>query len=174
MGSESANLALILHRDLVTQKYTDIEINLEDPYYSVKFCAHKLILESSSKYFDSMFNFGDGNKNLSSITIPIDNARIAHDVILSFYGQKINSTDYPDWKYLLETFLCRDFFCLENDVSKLYYVLVPADGFDLLLDVADKFDFMHDAKLMETIKVNIPIDYDLKNLRENCGEVSNE
>jgi hypothetical protein len=96
---EYTGLALILHQDLVAQKYTDIEVNLKDPNRLVSLRAHKLILESSSKYFDNLFNF-NGKNDKTSVTIELDNARIAHDVILYFYGKIINSTDYPDWKYL--------------------------------------------------------------------------
>ena len=67
-----------------------------------------------------------------------------------------------DGQHLLETFKCRDFFCLENEKSLLYNLKVPVDGFDLLLEVVSIFDFMDDHDIMFTIKQNMPIDYNLE------------
>jgi hypothetical protein len=114
-------------------------------------------------YFYNLFTFGDG-KNKSVFEIIVDDAKVSCDIILSFYGIKINSTNYPDWKYHLKTFINRDFFSLSNDVSLLYDFGVPPDGFDLLLDTIELFDFVGDVKLIRTIKKNFPDDYDLSGL----------
>ena len=141
------------------QDITDIEIILVDPSNTLSIHAHKHILGCSSTYFHNLFCFGK-EKTQSSIRIEVDNAKIAHDVIISFYGQKINSA--PDSKYLLEMFKCRNFFCLDNDVKLLYNIKVSTEEFNLLMRVVEEFD-VNDKQLMSTIKKNIPLNYDLNN-----------
>jgi hypothetical protein len=108
-------------------------------------------------YSDDAIHFSS-----QKITIQVCNAKIAHNVILSFYGMQTNLYGFPDWQWLLESFKCRDYFCLHNDVSQLYNIVVPDHGFDLLLEVAEMFDICCDTKLMLTIRNNIPLDYDLE------------
>src|SRR5581483_8560153 len=124
---------------------------------------HKVILACSSEYFDKLFNFG-AEKFQHHITINVNDVNVAHDIILSFYGHNTNSTDYPHWKYLLESMKCRCFFCLPIDISLLYDLIVPVEGFDLLLEIMEYFDFVNDDKIMRTIKKNIQMNYYLRNL----------
>jgi len=77
------------------------------------------------------------------------------------YDEEFNN--FPDWKYLLETIKCRNFFCLDNNIKLLYDIKIPSEGFKLLLEIMDLFDYTNDVKLMRTIKINIPADYDLNN-----------
>jgi hypothetical protein len=77
---------------------------------------------------------GHNHHHHDAITIHVNNVNIAHDIILSFYGKTINTTDFPDWKYILETFAHRDYFCLHKDLAPLYNLQVPPNGFDFLLD----------------------------------------
>src|SRR5581483_8043367 len=98
---------------------------------------HKVILACSSEYFDKLFSFGT-EKFQHQITINVNDVDVTHDIILSFYGQNINSVDYPHWKYLLESIKCRCFFCLPNDISLLYDLIVPAEDFDLLLEIIEQ------------------------------------
>src|SRR5581483_1080771 len=152
-----------LCQDLHNKKYTDVEIILVDDNKQLNINVHKVILACSSDYFDKLFNFGT-EKFQHQITINVNDVNIAHDIILSFYGQNINSVDCSHWKYLLESIKCRCFFCLPNDISLLYDLIVPAEGFDLLLETTEYFDFINDDKIMRTIKKNIPMNYDLRNL----------
>jgi hypothetical protein len=120
------------------------------------------VLVRSSNYFAKLLNFAR-EKYESRVTICVSNSKIAYDIILSFYDTKVNSHDRNNWKYLLETFKCRDYFCLNNDVHLLYDLEVQPKGFALLLEIADHFYFVKDRELVETIKKNIPIDYDFDN-----------
>src|SRR5581483_10624179 len=152
-----------LYQDLHNKKYTDVELILVDCNKQLIMNVHKVILACSSEYFDKLFNFGT-EKFQHQIIINVNDVDVAHDIILSFYGQKTNSTNYPLWKYLLESMKCRCFFCLPSDISLLYNLIVPAEGFDLLLEIIEHFDFINDNKIMRTIKKNIPMNYDLRNL----------
>ena len=57
-------------------------------------------------------------------------------------------------------FKCRDFFCLNNDVTKLYNLKIHPDDFDLFLEIVDNFDYNNDYQLIRKNKNNIPKDYD--------------
>jgi WD40 repeat protein len=152
-----------LSQDLVDKKFTDITLNLVDSNRSIIIEAHRVVLGYLSDYFMKIFSFGN-EKNQSHIVIRVNDARIAHDIIFSLYGRKINSTDLPDWLRILETAKCRDFFCLDNDVTLLYDLTIPPEYFDLFMEVISNFVYIDDMKLMATIRKNIPIDYDLENL----------
>ena len=79
-----------LYQDIINKFYTDIEIIFIDSSNTLSIHAHKLILGYSSTYFQNLFCFGK-EKTQSSIRIEVDNAKVALNVIMSFYGQKINS-----------------------------------------------------------------------------------
>ena len=155
--------------DLNNKIYTNVELVLIDTCTSLKLDLHKNILGFSSDFFHNLFNFNFENK--SQYEIIVDDIKIAHDIILSFYEpcpcaqvlQKINSTDYPEWKYILKTIKCRNYFALDNDATLLYDLVVPKEGFELLVEVIDLFYFVNNEKLLNTIKRNIPNDYDLTN-----------
>ena len=93
----------------------DIEIILVDSNNTLSIRAHKCILECSSTYFHNLFCFGK-EKTQSSIRIGVDNAKVAHDIIMLFYGQKINSVHDP--KYLLEMLNVEVFFLFHIVICK--------------------------------------------------------
>jgi WD40 repeat protein len=156
-----------LYQDLHDKNFTDIELILTDPHESITIHAHKIILACSSKYFKKLFTIGNG-KNKPTIEVHVRNCMIAHDIILTFYKKNedtsIELTSYPKWKYILETTMCRDFFSLHIDISLLYDLNVPSEGFDLLIETVALFDFVNDYELMQTIKNNFPDDYELNKL----------
>ncbi len=137
-------------REIYTsQIYTDIELIFYNGTHQVTLCAHKAILAVSCDYFRKMFNF---NADITSTKILVDKPDIAHDVVASFYGINSNSSNYPTWQHTLEIFKTRHFFCLDNDVSKLYDIAIPSEGFDLFLEVASRFDIATYRKLLTNIK----------------------
>ena len=76
---------------------------------SLKLSVHKIILAYFSDYFKTLFTkFGESFNN--EITIEVPNAYIMSDLILSFYGENINSGSYPDWYHCLEMIRCCDFW----------------------------------------------------------------
>lgn len=153
-----------LSTDLIDKKFTDvclIFINATNPTDTIKINVHKAVLGLSSDYFLNLFTFSN-NKTKTEFEIIVDDVKIACEIILSFYGQIINSTNYTEWEYLLKTFKCRDYFALKNDIKLLYNLVIPQHGFELFLEVVDQFDYMNDLQLFYTIRKNIPIDYNLE------------
>ncbi len=157
-----------LHEIYTLQMYTDIELIFYNDTYQVTMRAHKNILAISCDYFRKLFDFNTDN---ATTKIFIKEPAIAHDIIDSFYGIESKSTTYPEWRYVLEMFKTRDFFCLDNDVSKLYDLSVPSEGFDLFLEVASQFDIATDQKLIKSIKQNLPEKYDLVKLLDSFIEL---
>ena len=104
---------------------------MDDNKEPISIHAHRNILVSSCNYFMKLFTF-NSNINQNKFILKVDNAKITKDLIYSFYGKEI---EYPDNRYLLEMFKCRDFFCLDNDVKKLYNLKIHPDDFDLFLEI---------------------------------------
>src|SRR4029077_2286331 len=147
-----------LYIDLEKKCYTDVTIILRDNNKNRYIDVHKCVLGCSLKYFDCIFNFGK-ERDQNCIEINVDDVAAAYDLILSLYGKEII---YANWKYTLNMFKCRNFFGLDNEKSLLYNLQVPPEGFNLLVEVIDLFDF--DKKLLSIIKRNIPKDYILEDV----------
>ncbi len=148
---------------LTNKKFIDIELIFSNGTHQVALAAHKFVLASNCEYFNKMFNC---NGDITTTAIIVDEPDVARDVILSFYGIKSNSKNYPKWRYILEVLKTRHFFCLDNDVNKLYNLIVPTEGSDLFLEVASQFDIATDQKLIKSIKRNLPAKYDLVKLSD--------
>lgn len=101
-----------LYQDLSDKKFTDMELVLIDQNESITIHTHKVILACSSNYFKKLLTFGN-EKNKTMNEIHVRNSKIAHDMILQFYGKNINSTNYPEWKYILE----KSDFLLKSDLA---------------------------------------------------------
>ena len=112
----------------INNLFTDVELILDDNKDPISIHVHRNILASSCGYFMKLFTF-NSNINQNKFILKVDNAKITKDLIYSLYGKEI---EYPDNRYLLEMFKCRDFFCLDNDVKKLYNLKIHPDDFDLL------------------------------------------
>ena len=150
---------------LVNNLFTDVELILDDNKEPLSIHVHRNILASSCDCFMKLFTF-NLNINQNKFILKVDNAKVTKDLIYSFYGKEI---EYPDNRYLLEMFKCRDFFYLDNDVKKLYNLKIHSDDFDLFL-VVDKFDYNNDYQLIRTIKNNIPKKYDDDSLMGEINE----
>jgi len=61
---------------------------------------------------------------------------------------------------------CYDFFGLDHDFSLISDLNIPAEGFELLLDVVDLIGY-NDQTIKLIIK-NMPEEYSLKNSPKNC------
>lgn len=137
------------------QLFTDLLLTLSDETTQLTINVHKNILASASVYFEKLLT-QLSEKDKSQITIIVPNVHVAYDIILSFYGQKINM---PNWKYILELCQCHDFFGLEINSQLLQDLEIPAEGFDLLLDVIELIGYNEDT--IKIINKNLPDKYDL-------------
>src|SRR5271154_3916707 len=145
--------------ELVTEgTFIDLHLTLKDHNNTINIGVHKCIVSSGSPYFRKMLT-SCKEKNLNNITVEVPNAHIAHDVIMSFYNQQMNSAE---WQHILETFICRDFFALENDLSSLADLKVPPEGFDLLLHIGQLTNY-HD-EIVNVISKNLPLIYDFSQI----------
>jgi WD40 repeat protein len=149
--------------------FTDLELTLIDEFNEITINVHKYILYSSCIYFEKLLtNFKEANSNL--ITIEVPNAYVSYDIIMGFYQQKTNlanyppfcGQDYPKWRHLLESIKCLDFFGLKLDQEKITDIEVPAEGFELLLEVIEIIGY-NDFTIKTLIK-NFPQEYDLSKL----------
>ncbi|AGD92855.1 putative BTB/POZ domain-containing protein [Megavirus lba] len=147
--------------DLVKNNhFCDLKLTIDDGTNKFVINVHKIILYSSCIYFEKLLMFGENQ--LNDILMMVPNAYVTRDIIMNFYGQKINSGSYPEWKIYLESYRCYDFLGLEFDISDIRHLIVPEEGFELLLDVIELIGYND-----ETIKLlitNLPENYDLKKL----------
>lgn len=140
------------------KRFTDIELVLKDDNNNtVHMHVHKAVLACASEYFCAMFSF-DFKKTYQEMIVP--NALIMRDIIMRFYNVEPQSLEISKWLYILESLRCLNFLCIPLDVKVLYNIEVPAEGFDLFLEVMEYFDVLTDIDLIRTLRHNLPKDYD--------------
>ena len=140
----------------------DITLTLTDKKTELVVKLHKIILYSSSIYFKKLLtNFKE--KDLNEITIIVPNVYVTYDIIMTFYGQKTNIGNLPEWKHLLETIKCKDYLGLKNDYNIIKNIEIPEYGFELLLEIGGLTNYDNND-LLRTIIRNIPKDYDLRKI----------
>jgi hypothetical protein len=133
-----------------------VKLILSDANNKIPIDMNKNDLVKLSPYFNNLLNFGK-EKNQSEIIIEVENASIAKNII---------TYSSANWKYILDTLQCQNYFNMDVDINKLYDIVVPPEGFDMLLKTIDELNCTLDDKLKATIKNNIPNDYDLNNLSD--------
>ena len=169
---------------------SDLELTLTvDDRDQLILKVHKNVLANASPYFSKLFSFGKESMS-TKIKIHPPNIRVASDLIMSFYGEKINSNNFPlqnkvwlenydvtslfvpKWKYALEMIKCRIFFGMENGSDFLLDIQIPEEGFEELLNVIELIGFSE-----ENIKIiikNLPVNYDFSKLsKELISEMIN-
>src|SRR3989304_1352302 len=109
--------------------FTDITIVLMDEKHHLTIDSHKIIL-SLCIYFKKLLT-NCKEKNANSITIIVPNVDVIYDIIMSFYGQKIEKLH--NWKYLLDYVKCCDFLGIELNASFLANVKIPEEALEDLL-----------------------------------------
>lgn len=100
-------------------------------------------------------------KELLSITLNVSNVDVCYDIITSFYGQKPNIGNLPQWKFLLESYVCYDYFGLEFDPSQLSGLIIPESGLELLTHIAES---CNNDKVAKLLYQNLPKDYNISKL----------
>lgn len=154
-----------VYQDIFEQKMTDCVLTFKDPTESVTLHCHKLVLYISSEFFRNIFSLDQSQRKYE---LKVFDAKCAQNIILSFYGKTYEEKqDYDDWKKILETYKCRNYFLLDNDLSKLGDLTVPDYGFNLLLEALSPYYASNDRLLSATIKRNFPSDFNPENLSED-------
>ncbi|QGR54364.1 btb/poz domain-containing protein [Moumouvirus maliensis] len=165
----------ILKKDLEDKLFTDLTLILFDGDNTLTIDVHKIVLYSSCVYFRKLFTFSKTVEKIIRINVP--NVYISRDIIRSFYDKvwdeqkkcfiKIGEYDlactkYPEWKYNILSHKCNDFFGLDVDFNKIYFLQVPNENFNELLDFVDLLGY--DDESIQLLVNNFPPDYDLTNL----------
>ena len=143
--------------------FVDLTLTLIDGTNEITINVHKNILSCACIYFEKLLtNFKEKNSNNITITVP--NTHVSYDIIISFYNIKANIGILASWKHLLESYKCYDFFGLDIDPKLLFDLEIPAEGFELLLEVIELIGY--DEDMIKLINKNIPNEYDLSKLPE--------
>lgn len=151
-----------LRADLTNKKFTDFELIIKDSTETITLHLHKIFLSILSEYFTASFTY-----NNTGTTMVVDNASIMRDAILSCYGITNKNHGLPQWKYRLEIIKCRNYLRLEIEARELYDLVVPPEGFDLLLEVIEQMGVIGDRRIVRLIKSNLPPDHDLNQYTED-------
>jgi hypothetical protein len=129
---------------------------------------NKQKLMEKSNYFAGLFSSDFSEYKQNEITITVPNAYVMEYIIKSLIENEhdINSENFPMWYYCLEKIKCLDFLGLNFDQSILKKLIIPPDGFDLLLLVIDTIIGYTD-EMIDIINKNFPETYDLSVLPLN-------
>jgi len=144
--------------------YSDVTITFSDPIRVISVKAHRNILAFHVPYFHNLFTFGD-NLQKKEFNIPVEDAAVAELFIESLYGQRVDFTS--DCCTFLHLCKLRSYLCLDIDLEQLYQVKVPAENFDLLLQVVNLPEIKLNRRLFRTIKRNVPKDYTWEGVNED-------
>ncbi|AZL89678.1 BTB/POZ domain-containing protein [Megavirus baoshan] len=156
-------------------KFTDLSLTIcsdEDNIFNfsdnkITINVHKCVLYSSSTYFKNLFTLGS-ESNQDKIIIRVPNVFITCDIIASFYGQTINSTDYPDWLYKLEYIRCCDYIGVIFNTKNIRNILIPEKYFEFLINITEIANY--DENIIECLAKNIPNNYDLSKLPDKIKD----
>lgn len=152
-------------------KHSDVELILmDDSGQIIKLNLHKNILSWKCEYFDKMFSF---NPNKNSYELFVPNATIMKQVLLSFYGIKIDPQQFPLWQLVLETIRCKNYLCIDINVRSVYNLKIPEEGFNLLLDIVSTNDLKKRQDLIYLVKKNLPADIDSELIKQIFGDENN-
>ncbi len=155
-----------LYKFSLEGKMTDIILEIEDDNSIITMNLHKNILAASCSYFDRLFNGNFLDSNTQKVKINVSNSLITKNIIKSFYGQENDVIDIPDWQYILEEIICKDYLGLDYDTSTLKDINVPSEYYDLLVYVAGIVGF-NNPNITNLLTDLMPIDYDLTNISKD-------
>ncbi|BCS82548.1 putative BTB/POZ domain-containing protein [Cotonvirus japonicus] len=150
---DSLSLSTLFNSDILS----DITIDLVDDNSTTTLNLHKNILYLGCPYFRSMFS-GFKESNSSKITLEVPNVEISCDIIQEFY--EVDNVSDHDWKYELNMFMCKRFFCIDIDFPS--EVKIPPNEFKEFLVLIEKIGFEKDSKKL--IMKNIPKSCDFEEL----------
>lgn len=135
--------------------FVDLVLKLTNGVNELIMPVHKIILSINSSYFEKLL-INCKEKNQNEITVHVPSIQAIHDIIMGFYGKPV---DTSTWRSKLEFIKCSDYLNMPYDASLINDIIVPVEGFDLLLDIIDLIGYTD-----ETIKIinkNLPKSYDI-------------
>lgn len=157
-----------LYKQVEDKLFTDLELTLVDSEKNeITINVHRCVLYASSTYFQKLLTtFRE--KDQKQIKSEVPNAYVMYDIIMSFYGQKTNFGNYPEWYLLLENIKCYDFLDLKIDTlfgSNLEYAGFAEnyEAYDLLVDLINNI-IGYNEKTIELLYQNMPSSYNLSKI----------
>nr|WBF70711.1 BTB/POZ domain-containing protein [Megavirus caiporensis] len=148
-------------------KSTNIKLILEDIKTQITLNVNKNKLSLCGPYFQNLLTkFKENFINRIKIIVP--NALISYDVIMSLFGDKTNIGNMPEYQHILETIICRDFFCLDIDYNSLNNIILPSNNlimFNLLIKTLTIINKVDDY--IDLIFTNIPKNYNFNESSPN-------
>lgn len=146
------------------QTLCDLTIKLLDPYRQKTLQVHKLILAANCPYFETMFKSQFIESSAKEISINVADVHIAYDIIMSFYGQTINSGTYGKWYRELESVKFYHFLGLYRSIN--YDILmnqpITEEECELICRSIDSMET--DPGLEQLFYHNVPKNCDLSDI----------
>ena len=144
----------------------NIELILKDDHYNVEMYVDKKKL-CTIPYFNSMLTkFKKADH--SNIEIIVRNAFVSHDTIMYQFNKETNIGNLPQWKHILESIECYEYFGLEFNYSLLYDLQIPEKEFASLIRTyeisSNRFVI---TKLISRL---LPKNYDFSNVSKSTLE----
>lgn len=145
----------------------DITLILNDGKSEKIIDAHIFWLQIYSDYFKSM-NLFEKYKNTYENKLvykidQIDNVDVAYDIIRKIYGIDENTSSIPIDLYKFLNVKIKQYLLMEYQISDLYNIRIENNYFDLLVKVIQAINgYENNAKLIQTIVLNCPKDYNLE------------
>lgn len=152
-------------RQAATEKVlTDLRLTLVDIHNdTIEMNVHKIFLYAGCEYFRKMFGSNFVERNMTELTVnDVPEVNVASDIIDSFYGKEIDHGSSDNWYHQLQYIRCCYFFGMQMKID-LRTLVVPADGFENLLDIVLNIIGINE----NTIKLlahNLPIDFDMEKI----------
>lgn len=144
--------------DLEKKELTDVTIKFIDRNDQISTLdAHKLVLSAMSPFLHRLFRFEKKNH----FEIHIADSDCAINIIKEFYQIKFNVE--KDWLYILNEVACKHFLQMPIDKTVLYDIVVPNEGFKLLIELIEMvyvtWEFgIKDRKILQCIQHNFSCD----------------
>ncbi len=136
-------------------KSNDLNIILTDNNDEISFSVDGKHLQSKSIFFRTKY---PSLVDISKIILQVPYVNISFDIIMSFFGIKINNTKLEKWEYLLKSIICNKLFMIDIDYSQLYQIKIPENGLTLFNQILPLIEKEIDV---ENLKKNIlPIQSD--------------
>ena len=147
--------------------YSDVTIIFSDLRSSIAMKLHRVFLAWIVPYFDTLFLFSENLKR-DQFIVSVEDAEVAELFIKSLYGQEIDllSNCYT----FLHFCKLRSYFCLDLDLEQLYKFKIPAENFELFLQVVNLPEVELDRRLIGMIRMNTPKGYTWEGINEGFKE----
>jgi len=154
--------------------YSDVTIIFSDPGRFITMRLHRVFLAWLVPYFDKLFLFSENLKK-EEFNIPVEDAGVAEVFIKSLYcqpsegnSQFLDQEDdfFSDCYNFLHLCKLRSYFCLDIDPEQLYEIKVPAETFDLFLQVVNLPEIEINLRLIRAIRRNLPAGYKWEGVNE--------